>query len=739
MIAYILKSSLSLIILFGLYWFLLRKEKLFEFNRFFLVLSVVLSLLVPFISIPVNFKTTPGQENFIPAYVPEINTTYNIVPDGENNIQSYIEKQPLAIHITAILFILYISGVIMFLVRFLRNIYIIYRRTKSSEKTSFKGYRIVLTNDMTDPCCFFSSIYLNRDDYLTGRIDKELLDHELEHARQSHTIDILLIELVKIFYWFNPVHLLYDRAIRINHEYLADNGVISDKSDIICYADKLLSFITCRNNMSLTSGSNHSFTKMRLTMMMKPGSGRFRYGTRIALTLCMGSFVFLLLSFKETAEQPSLSDLSENVPELIQGTIRGIVTTDDGKPLFGATIIFTCTDNISVKAIADSDGRFTANDVQPGTSIRIECRGFKGQTLKADFSSEMAVKLSRDPDFKGIIAIPIIQEVRFRNSDFTPAKAIIVIDRVITDYSGRLKVSPGEIKSLSALKDKEATDKYGDKAKDGAIEIILFGNKTGRKQYERSGPDSSRYLTHLSINHVANKGELIDIPVSNLQNISVWNYYDIDKINKKELRFIGIMTRDFYKVKGKVIRENGKPLSGVRISSTDNPVTETSGKDGRFEMEDIKPHAMMEFALPGYKNYYLATGEVIYTIDLTIELEKDGKREKDDVYVTAEKMPQYPGGEMELRKFIATNLNYPEEARVQKAEGVVIVRFVVNTKGNIEDVRILQKVHPAIDTEVLRIVSKLERFTPGSQGGKLVNVYYTLPVTFALPKTNTAK
>jgi hypothetical protein len=272
---------------------------------------------------------------------------------------------------------------------------------------------------------------------------------------------------------------------------------------------------------------------MRLAMMMKPGSGRFRYGTRIAMTLCTGTFVFLLLSFKETAEQPSPSDLSENVPELIQGTIRGIVTTDYGKPLFGATILFTCTDNISVKAIADSDGRFEANDIQPGTSIRIECRGFKGQTLKADFSSEMVVKLYRDTDFKGIIAIPIIQEVRFRNSDFTPAKALIVIDGVITDYSGRLKVSPGEIKSLSALKDKEATDKYGDKAKDGAIEIILFGNKTGRKQSERSGPDSSRYLTHLSINHVTNKGELIDIPVSNLQNISVWNYYDIDKINKR--------------------------------------------------------------------------------------------------------------------------------------------------------------------------------------------------------------
>ena len=141
--------------------------------------------------------------------------------------------------------------------------------SRLSEKISFNGYQIILTNDQTGPCCFFDHIFLNRDDYHNGKIDKDLLNHEMEHARQSHTIDIILIELVKVFYWFNPVYLLYERAIRINHEYLADNGVISDNSDIKSYADKLLNFITCSSNMSLTSGSNNSFTKMRLIMMMK--------------------------------------------------------------------------------------------------------------------------------------------------------------------------------------------------------------------------------------------------------------------------------------------------------------------------------------------------------------------------------------------------------------------------------------------------------------------------------------
>ena len=122
-------------------------------------------------------------------------------------------------------------------------------------------------------------------------------------------------------------------------------------------------------------------------------------------------------------------------------------------------------------------------------------------------------------------------------------------------------------------------------------------------------------------------------------------------------------------------------------------------------------------------------------MELTIDLEKENKREEDDVYETAEIMPQYPGGEMELRKFVARNINYPEAARAQRAEGVVIVRFVVNTRGNIEDVELLQKVHPAIDTEVLRIIGKLDRFVPGSQGGRLVDVYYTLPIAFSVPKT----
>ncbi|HAX93476.1 MAG TPA: hypothetical protein DCY25_05945, partial [Bacteroidales bacterium] len=368
MTAWILKSSLSLIILFGLYWFLLRKEKLFIFNRYFLVLSVVFSLIVPLISIPVNFQVTPQLKDVVT--VPG-----NLIPavSSVHNDQQYTEMKPSEINITAILFSIYISGVILFLFRLLRNIYIMVYKIKSSEKISNKGFRIVLTNDKTGPCCFFRNIFLNRDDYFAGRIDKALLDHEKEHARQSHTIDIILIELLKTVYWFNPVYILYDRAIRINHEYLADNGVIRDKSDIKSYADKLLDFITCKNNLSLTSGSNQSFTRMRLTMMMKPRSKGAKIGTRITMTLCTVLVLFMLLSFKESDDLQSSPVVPETVTGMQGNSIRGIVSAEDGKPLMLATIIvaFPGTNPTNIGVQSDYDGHFVLKNIRKDASLLV--------------------------------------------------------------------------------------------------------------------------------------------------------------------------------------------------------------------------------------------------------------------------------------------------------------------------------------------------------------------------------
>lgn len=419
MTAYIIKSSASLLLMFGLYWFLLRKEKLFVFNRFFLIVSIAFSLVLPFITIPVNFQIAPKLNEIIPSYKyvnPEDIVAGNIVPMDLNISQPYAEKETTLINIFTILLVLYISGVIMFFIRFLRNIHLILRRSKLSEKISFKGYRIVLMDDKTGPCCFFSNIFLNKEDYLNGKIDKELLNHELEHVKQSHTVDIILIELVKIFYWFNPIHLLYEKAIRINHEYLADNGVINDNSDIKSYTDKLLSFISCSSNISLTSGSNNSFTKLRLLMMMKSRSGSFKYGARIAVTLCLGTVFLLLLSFKESK---SAIGLSKEGIAIQQNVVKGIVFGAETKPQNFQL------ENASEAAIVNKICNFRGNVI-----IRILNTDTNYTLIKSD-SATYDIE-------KNIITVNLGTMEKYNSGDIDPFEKIYFADLKYDAESGKV-------------------------------------------------------------------------------------------------------------------------------------------------------------------------------------------------------------------------------------------------------------------------------------------------------------
>ena len=101
-------------------------------------------------------------------------------------------------------------------------------------------------------------------------------------------------------------------------------------------------------------------------------------------------------------------------------------------------------------------------------------------------------------------------------------------------------------------------------------------------------------------------------------------------------------------------------------------------------------------------------------------------------FVVVEEMPMYPGGDKELLKFISSNVIYPEEAKQQKIEGRVILRFAVTSQGDVDHISVLKGVDPLLDKEAIRVATLLKGFSPGKQGGKPVPVWYMLPVTFSL-------
>ena len=123
---------------------------------------------------------------------------------------------------------------------------------------------------------------------------------------------------------------------------------------------------------------------------------------------------------------------------------------------------------------------------------------------------------------------------------------------------------------------------------------------------------------------------------------------------------------------------------------------------------------------------------VKYTVPITFRLKSPVEEAKEETLTVVDVMPQYPGGDRELLKFIAQSIKYPTDAQEAGVQGRVICSFVVDKKGNIVEPKIRQGIDPSLDAEALRVIGMMPRWTPGRQDGKAVRVLYTVPITFRL-------
>lgn len=99
---------------------------------------------------------------------------------------------------------------------------------------------------------------------------------------------------------------------------------------------------------------------------------------------------------------------------------------------------------------------------------------------------------------------------------------------------------------------------------------------------------------------------------------------------------------------------------------------------------------------------------------------------------TPEQLPEFPGGYAELIKFLSENIRYPEDAQKKKVEGRVVVQFVVDEEGHIINPTVVRKVYPSLDTEALRIIALMPKWTPGRDHGQTVCANFVVPIVFRL-------
>ncbi|GHC47082.1 M56 family metallopeptidase [Ulvibacter litoralis] len=294
--AYLIKSTACLLILFLFYKLVLENETMHRFKRFYLLGSILISVIIPWIT----FTT----------YVPALTASMpSVISDSVIVISS--ESKETTHYLPAILWTLYGIGVLFFSIRFFRNLKDLVLKIRNNPKVKQNNITTVLLQKEITPHTFFSYIFLNKRQFEAHTIPSEVLLHEQTHALQKHSIDILCIELIQIVFWFNPLVYFLKHAIKLNHEFLADQAVIQKGIKPNTYQNLLLAFSSNVTPL-LANSINYSSIKKRFTVMKTKTSKRQAL-IRAFFLLPLVALLVFGFSTKETIQKKTTTTHSEQI------------------------------------------------------------------------------------------------------------------------------------------------------------------------------------------------------------------------------------------------------------------------------------------------------------------------------------------------------------------------------------------------------------------------------------------
>jgi TonB family protein len=682
---YLLKVAAVSGVFYTVYLLLFSKDTFYLRNRILLILLLVLSIILPEIKIPVytSAATATAQINNFDNPALALTASANTLarPAGSFDYNR-------------IFLLIYFSVAIYFIIRAVISVISTYSIIRKGTLIGKQFPKIVLNYAEISPFSFYPYAVIPVRFYNTGKYS-DILDHEFAHIRQGHTFDLLLAELFIAFQWFNPFAWLIKRSVILNHEYLADKISLLNNTSIKEYQYRLLNFQTELRSISLAHNFN-SLTKNRIIMINKKPTRR---NATLKNLLILPAVAFGIYAFASpvyrNATPPETSSAIYTTSAIQQNEIKGVVLDENGKPLEGVLVTCTGTPGHAFLKKTESDGRFIIMNAEKDASIDCYLEGYKEQSMKPDFKTEMKIIMLKDPDYKK----KPVTEIEGDGS-----KQLVVVDREITTGSLEKVASKmqGDIAFMRTVPEKEAIEKYGNKGRNGVVEIYTrkrakeFGIKV---PFRRTDPK--------------------DFPTFQGKTYPAFSDWVISQIK--------------YPAEA--------AARGSQGHITANYTVDTDGSINTVHVMGTSDQSLIDAVTKAIKSSPKweapKNPEVNEAFDdvVSIKFELPDKVEPDDVFIMVDQMPMYPGGDEQLLKFITDNTHYPEAAIPSKKQGRVIVRFIVDTDGKAVEPTILKGIDPLLDAEALRVVSAFKGFIPGSRGGVAVKVYYMVPVNFALPST----
>ena len=313
---YLIKSSAVLFIFYISYKVFLQRETFFQFNRLYLLLGLFISIFVPFVVIPIYIEYTPNNMQFAP-----MNNSTMVVNEQISN---------LSFNWLQLMYSIYVMGVIIFFTKLLLEL--------SSLKLLFSRYRyyknesltFIETEDDIPPFSFFNWIVFNPSKYSEEELNY-IVNHEKTHAKELHSIDIIIAHIVCAIFWFNPISWLYKRDLEQNLEFIADKKAQRFSNCHKSYQLVLLKSNVSKHKFLITNNFYNSQIKKRIIMLHKSKSKKSNVWKYI---LVVPMLAFFLMSFNtkkiliEAERTKNLTNESQAVASVKPNSFYNTITNE---------------------------------------------------------------------------------------------------------------------------------------------------------------------------------------------------------------------------------------------------------------------------------------------------------------------------------------------------------------------------------------------------------------------------
>ena len=595
---YFFKASAIIILFYTCYKLFLQNETYFQSNRWFLLIGLFVATVLPLVIIPIYIEYTPTP----------ITITENL-----NFTPQHIQPNTDNIDLTTIIMVIYLAGMLFFLGKVMLQFWSLHSLFKSYKKTKYNQFIFIETDKDIAPFSFFNHIVLNTNQFTEEEL-KHVITHEKIHAKQYHSIDIILIQIATILLWFNPYIWWYKKALQQNLEFIADYEAQNKIECAKSYQTVLLKASLSQNQLALPTNFYQSLIKKRIIMLQKSKSKKSSY-FKLAIILPFLGLFLMSFNVKEvyipiteatvnntnteifTITSTSSDQEIETIKNRLEAKTDGLkIRFTDIKRNSNNEII-----NLSIETKSKDKSEFikhvTYKDEKSIGNIVLTIEKGKLVFVYEEFETnvevtkkELTTIISEPKSKKQEKKIEYSYETftidengnKSESKSYTPSKEqpLYVLNGKIVNENKEafIDIDADEIVSVNVLKGENAIDKYGEKGKNGVVEIITKrkNNKISLKEN-----DSVRKENPWKINSGVTEVTIFEVDKTNSEDINLLS----KKLNDPNSKIL-IIKNEQEITKEDLFKIPNNTIKSVTILKEEKAVTKygEKAKDGVIEI-----------------------------------------------------------------------------------------------------------------------------------------------------------